>query len=178
MVWGIALLICGILAITLPLATSIGVVIVLAWLLLFAGIVHIVFAFQRHNIGGVLWQVLIAITCGIAGIYMLINPFLGVLSLTLVLGTLFLLQGAFELAFYYENRRLGHVGWVLFDGIITMILGALIWAQWPSSSLWLVGTLVGISLIFSGISRCTLSFAARHAVATQRHSPSNGHKEL
>jgi len=165
MFWGIALLICGILTISLPLASAIGVVIVLGWILLFAGIAHVVFALQRHSIGRVLWQVLVAIIYGMTGIYMLIHPFLGVLSLSLVLATFLLLEGAFELAFYFDIRRLRHTGWVLFDGIITMILGALIWAQWPSSSLWVVGTLVGISLIFSGVSRFMLSFTSRHAGA-------------
>jgi uncharacterized membrane protein HdeD (DUF308 family) len=85
MLWGILMFICGILAISLPLASSIGIVIVLAWLILFAAICHLIFAFQSHGVGGFLWEVLLALVYGIAGIYMLINPLLGVLSLTLVL---------------------------------------------------------------------------------------------
>jgi uncharacterized membrane protein HdeD (DUF308 family) len=49
----------------------------------------------------------------------------------------------------------------LFDGIITLILGALIWAHWPSTAVWVIGTLIGISLMFSGISRLMLSMAVR-----------------
>ena len=60
MVWGIVMFICGILAITMPLASSVGIVIVLAWLILFAGVCHLVFAFQSHSIGGFLWKVLLA----------------------------------------------------------------------------------------------------------------------
>ena len=59
-------------------------------------------------------------------------------------------------------RRVQHAGWVLFDGIVTLILGIFIWAQWPPSSVWVIGTLVGISLIFSGISRFMLSLAVRN----------------
>src|SRR5437588_10516858 len=161
MLWGILMFICGILAICLPLASSIGLVIVLAWLILFAGIAHLIFAFQSHSIGGVLWQVLLAIVYAIAGIYMLMNPLLGVLTLTLVLAVFFLFEGILEIVLYFRIRRIPYAGWVLFDGIITLILGALIWAQWPSSSVWVIGTVVGIRLIFSGISRFMLSLAAR-----------------
>ena len=165
MLWGILMFICGILAISLPLASSIGIVIVLAWLILFAGISHLIFAFHSHSIGGFLWQVLLAVVYGIAGIYMLMNPLLGVLSLTLVLAVFLLFEGILEIALYFGIRRVRHAGWVLFDGIVTLILGILIWAQWPSSSIWVIGTLVGISLIFSGISRFMLSLAVRNSSA-------------
>jgi len=161
MVWGILMFICGILAISLPLASSIGIVILLAWLILFAGISHLFFAFHSHSVGGFLWQVLLAVVYGIAGIYMLMNPLLGVLSLTLVLAVFLLFEGILEIALYFGIRQVRHAGWVLFDGIVTLILGIFIWAQWPSSSVWVIGTLVGISLIFSGISRVMLSLAVR-----------------
>jgi uncharacterized membrane protein HdeD (DUF308 family) len=162
MVWGILMFICGILAISLPLASSIGIVIVLAWLILFAGVSHLIFAFQCHSVGGFLWQVLLAVVYGIAGIYMLMNPLLGVLTLTLVLAVFLLVEGILEIALYFGIRRVRRAGWVLFDGIVTLILGVFIWAQWPSSSVWVIGTLVGISLMFSGISRFMLSLTVRN----------------
>jgi len=160
--WGILMFICGILAISLPLASSIGIVIVLAWLILFAGIAHLIFAFQSYTVGGFLWQVLLAVVYGAAGIYMLMNPLLGVLSLTLVLAVFLFVEGILEIALYFGIRRVRHAGWVLFDGIVTLILGILIWAHWPSTAVWVIGTLVGISLIFSGISRFMLSVAVRN----------------
>ena len=161
MLWAILMFVCGILAISLPLASSIGIVIMLAWLILFAGICHLIFAFQSHGVGGSLWQVLLAVVYGIAGIYMLMNPLLGVLSLTLVLAVFLLFEGILEITLYFGIRQVRHSGWVLFDGIVTLILGILIWSQWPSSSVWVIGTLVGISLIFSGISRFMLSLTVR-----------------
>ena len=89
MVWGIIMFICGILAIALPLASSVGIVIVLAWLILFAGVCHLIFAFQSHSIGGFLWKVLLAIVYGFAGVYMLMHPLLGVISLTFLASDLF-----------------------------------------------------------------------------------------
>ena len=165
MLWGILMFICGILAISLPLASSIGIVILLAWLILFAGISHLFFAFHSHSVGGFLWQVLLALIYGAAGIYMLMNPLLGVLSFTLLLAVFLLVEGILELALYFRIRRVRHGGWVLFDGIVTLILGILIWTHWPSSAVWVIGTLVGISLIFSGISRLMLAMAVRHISA-------------
>jgi uncharacterized membrane protein HdeD (DUF308 family) len=162
MLWGILMFVCGILAISLPLASSIGIVILLAWLILFVGISHLIFAFHSHSVGGFLWQVLLALIYGAAAIYMLMNPLLGVLSLTLLLAVFLLVEGILELVLYFRIRRVRHGGWVLFDGIVTLILGILIWAHWPSSAVWVIGTLVGISLIFSGISRFMLSLAVRN----------------
>ena len=165
MVLGIVMLICGILAIGLPFASSLGIVVLLAWLILFAGVCHLIFAFQSHSIGGFLWKVLLAIVYGFAGFYMLMNPLLGVISLTLLLAVFLLFEGVMEIALYFNIRKVGNAGWVLFDGIITLILGFLIWRHWPSSSVWVIGTLVGISLIFSGISRFMLSSAARRVTS-------------
>ncbi len=105
---------------------------------------------------------LLALIYGAAAIYMLMNPLLGVLSLTLLLAVFLLVEGILELALYFRIRQVRHAGWVLFDGIVTLILGILIWAQWPSSAVWVIGTLVGISLIFSGISRLMLALAVRN----------------
>ena len=161
MIWGILMFVCGLLAISLPLASSIGIVIVLAWLILFAGVSHLIFAFHSHSVGGFLWKVLLAVVYGIAGVYLLLHPLLGVVSLTLVLAVFLFAEGVVEIALYFGIRRLPRSGWVLFDGIVTLILGILIWRQWPSSSVWVIGTLVGISLMFSGISRLMLSTAVR-----------------
>lgn len=88
---------------------------------------------------------------------MLMHPLLGLISLTLVLAVFLLIEACLEIILYFNIRHIANSGWVLFDGIITLILAILIWAQWPSSSVWVIGTLVGISLIFSGISRLMLS---------------------
>ena len=161
MTWGILMFVCGILAISLPLASSIGIVIVLAWLILFAGASHLIFAFHSHSVGGFLWKLLLAVAYGVAGICLLVNPLPAVFTLTLVLAVFLFVEGVVEIALYFGIRQVPNSGWVLFDGVITLILGILIWRQWPSSSVWVIGTLVGISLIFSGISRFMLSVAAR-----------------
>jgi uncharacterized membrane protein HdeD (DUF308 family) len=159
MVWGIVMLICGIAAIALPWASGIGVVIVVGWVLIFAAVSHSVLAFHTHGVGGVLWQILLALIYGAAGVFMLMNPLAGLLTLTLVLAVFLLMEAALETALYFQLRRAINAGWVLFDAIVTLILAILVWSQWPSSALWFIGTLVGISLIFSGISRVSLASA-------------------
>jgi uncharacterized membrane protein HdeD (DUF308 family) len=161
-VWGILMLICGILAVALPLISSIGIVILVGWLILLVGVFHLIFAFHTHRIGGVLWQLLLAVVYGFAGIYMLVRPLFGLLSLTLVLAVFLLFEAVLEIILFFSIRHVKHAGWVLFDGIVTLALGIFIWAQWPSSSAWVLGTLIGISLIFSGISRLMLSSSIRH----------------
>jgi uncharacterized membrane protein HdeD (DUF308 family) len=161
MIWGIVMLICGILAIALPWASGIGVVIVVAWLLLLAGVSHLLLAFHTHSVGGVLWQILLALIYGAAGIFLLMNPLAGLVTLTLVLAVFLLMEAVFETALYFQVRGRVNAGWILFDAIVTLLLAILVWSQWPSSSLWLIGTLVGISLIFSGISRISLASAMR-----------------
>ncbi len=160
MVWGIVMLICGIAAIALPWASGI-VVIVIGWVLLFSAVSHLIFAFHTHGIGGVLWQILLALVYGAAGVFMLMNPLAGLVTLTLVLAIFLLIEAALEIALYFQLRRGMNAGWILFDAIVTLFLAILIWSQWPSSALWFIGTIIGISLIFSGISRLSLASAMR-----------------
>jgi uncharacterized membrane protein HdeD (DUF308 family) len=161
MVWGILMLVCGLLAIALPWASSIGVVIIIGWAILFSAVWHLIFAFHTRGVGGVFWQLLLAVIYGAAGIYILFNPLAGLVTLTLVLAIFLLIEAGLETALYLSLRRTANAGWILFDAIVTLVLAILIWAQWPSSSLWVLGMLVGISLIFSGISRITLASAIR-----------------
>jgi len=159
MVWGIVMLICGIAAIALPWASGIGVVIVVGWVLIFAAVSHLFLAFHTHTVGGVLWQILLFLIYGAAAVFMLMNPLAGLVTLTLVLAVFLLIEAAFETALYFQLRRAINAGWVLFDAIVTLVLAILVWSQWPSSALWFIGMLVGISLIFSGVSRMSLASA-------------------
>lgn len=161
MVWGVLMFVCGMAAIALPRISSVEIVIILSWILLIVGVWHLIFAFQSHGAGGILWQVLLALLYGAVGIYMSMHPLLSVVSLTLVLAVFLTFEGVLEIILYFAVRTLRHASWVLVNGVVTLILGILIWKQWPSSSTWVIGTLVGISLIFSGVSRFLLAFSLR-----------------
>ena len=99
------------------------------------------------------------------GVYLIAHPTLGVVSLTLVLASLFLIEGIFDITLFFQMRAIRGSAWVLADGILTLALGLMIYLQWPSSSKWALGTLVGVSLIISGVTRLMLSLAVRKAAA-------------
>jgi uncharacterized membrane protein HdeD (DUF308 family) len=97
---------------------------------------------------------------------MLLLPVTAVITLTLVLGWYIAIEGIFELVLFARLRRVPGAGWFLFDGIVSLLLAGLIVFRWPSSSLWVLGTLVGVSLLFSGIARLTIPMARRRIAIT------------
>ena len=167
--WSIALsvlmLLAGVLAIVLPPIAGIAVVLVVAWLLMFSGAVHLVFAWYTRTTGGFVWELLLGILYIFVGVYTLVHPVAGLAALTLVLAIYLVAEGVLELILSFRLRPLPGSNWLFFDGIVTLILAILIWRTWPSSSEWVIGMLVGISMLFSGAARLSLSLAARRMLA-------------
>ncbi len=162
-VLGVLLIIFGTLAIGLPFLAAIALTGFIAWLIVLAGVVHLILAFHTHGAGSLIWKLLVGIAYLFFGGYLIVHPVLGVASLTLLLGSLFLIEGVLNIVLFFKMRSVGGSSWVLLDGIVTLLLGLLIYMQWPSSSLWAIGTLVGISMIISGVTRVMLSLAVRKA---------------
>ena len=167
--WSIALsvlmILAGILAIASPLAAGLAVNVIVAWLLVFSGCIHLVFSWYRPSTGGFLWELLIGVLYVSVGIYLVLRPVAGLASLTLVLATYLILEAILELVLGFTLRPLPGSTWLVIDGIITGILAVMIWRTWPSSTEWVIGTLVGISMLFSGGSRLMLSLAAKSVTA-------------
>jgi uncharacterized membrane protein HdeD (DUF308 family) len=132
------------------------------------------------------WSILM-FACGVLAIF---QPFAASLGTTIFLGWLVLFFGVANLVFAFQSHSVGGFlwkillailyglagiyllmnplrgsGWLLFDGIISILLGILIWRQWPGSSLWIIGLLVGLNFIFAGISRFVIAAGVRQ-VAT------------
>jgi uncharacterized membrane protein HdeD (DUF308 family) len=160
-VWGVLLIIFGILAISSPMLAAIAVSTVIAWLIVFAGVVHVILAFHAHGAGSLIWKLLVGIAYLCFGAYLLLHPVLGVATLTLLLACLFSIEGILNIVMFFRMRSMRGSSWVLIDGIVTLLLGLMIYLQWPSSSAWVIGTLVGISMLISGVTRVMLSFAVR-----------------
>ena len=108
-----------------------------------------------------IFQLLVGLVYLIGGIYFLTHTIMGVATLTLLLSCIILAEGVIEIVSYFRLRREGASSWILINGIITLLLGALIFFHWPSSSIWAIGTLVGINLLMTGISRLMFGLAAR-----------------
>jgi len=161
--WGVVLIILGALAVGSPFLAAAVVTTFLAWLIIFAGVAHLADAFRTHETGSLIWRLLVGVAYIIFGIYLVAHPALRVASLTLLLAVLFIMEGIFDIAMYFRVRAVQRSGWILMDGIVTLLLGLMIYAQWPSSSVWAIGTLVGVSMIISGITRVMMSLAVRGA---------------
>ena len=159
--WGVLLIVFGILAIGSPLLAAVTVNALIAWLIILAGVVHLILAFHARGAGSVIWRLLVGVAYIVFGGYLLVHPLLGVASLTLLLATLFLIEGVLDIVLYTRIRSAQGSTWLLFDGLVTLLLSLLIWAHWPSSSAWAIGTLVGVSMIMSGVTRIMMSLAAR-----------------
>ena len=157
----VLMIVAGFLAIALPQVAGITVNLLVAWLLVFSGCAHLAFAWQTRATGGMLWGLLMGILYIFVGAYLLLRPVAGLASLTLALAIYLFAEGVLELILSFVLRPMPGSGWLLFDGVITLILGVMIWRTWPSSTEWVIGTLVGISILFSGVTRLMLSLAAR-----------------
>jgi len=160
-VLGILLLFTGFLAIVVPFFAAIATSIFFGWLVLLGAVAHLSYAWFEREVGAILWQVLIGLVYLIAAVSLLLWPVAGVFTLTLVLSLYIAMEGVFELVLYSRLRKLPGTTWFLVDGFVSLLLAVLIFIQWPSSSLWALGTLVGLSLIFSGVARLTLPASRR-----------------
>ncbi len=163
--WSIALsglmIVAGVLAIIVPLVSGIAVTILVGWLLVLCGGAHLAYSWHTRHRNGLWGGILLGIIYLVAGGYVLLHPLVGLESLTLLLAANLLVVAIAEFILSFQLRPLRGSGWLLVDGIITLILAILIWRAWPASTLWVVGTLVGISMLFSGLARLTISMAAR-----------------
>lgn len=171
-VWGVLLTIFGMLAIGSPFLAAVAVTVVIAWIIALAGIVHLILAFHVHRAEGLIWKLLVGLAYLFLGPYLIMHPELGVASVTSVLATLFLIEGILDVVLFFKMRSMRGSSWVLVDGILTLLLGLLIYLQWPSNSVWAMGILVGVSMIISGVTRVLLTLAVRKAVAVMAHPPS------
>ena len=161
-VLSVLMIIAGFLAIAMPLAAAIAVNIFVAWMLMFSGAAHLVFAWYRRHSRGFIWQLLLGILYAFIGAYILINPALGLVSLALAIAAYLLFDGVLEIILAFQLRPMRAWGWLLFDGIVTLVLALMIWRAWPAGSELVIAILVGVNMLFGGISRLMLSLAARH----------------
>jgi len=155
-----------------PFLAAVAVNVAVAWLIVLAGVVHLMLGVRAHGAGSMLWKLLVGVAYICFGVYLIRHPVLAVASLTLLLASLFLIEGVLDIVLFARLRPLGGSSWVLVDGIITLLLGGMIYMQWPSSAAWAIGTLVGVSMIVSGLSRVMMSLAVRKVAQTVSSSPS------
>lgn len=157
---GIALILCGFVALGDTFIATIFSVGLIGWLLVFSAIFHAISWFRhreaRHSL-----DLLGFIINFVVGMILVVDPTVGALTLTLVLAAFFLVVGGMRL-FMALSSEIPHRGWVILDGAISILLGFLLIIHWPTSALWFIGFAVGIALIFRGWGWVVLGLRLRH----------------
>lgn len=164
---GLALIILGIVAIGASTITTLASVVFLGAIILAGGIVQAVQAFWARKGEGFWLSLLAGILYTVVGALIVSRPTAAALTLTLILAALFFVSGLFKIigSIVY---RFEHWGWVLFSGLISLLLGSMIWSEWPESGLWVIGLFIGIDLIFAGWFWVAVSLTARNVGARLR----------
>lgn len=159
---GIVLILLGIYAIWAETAATLASVIVLGVVLLIAGFAQIIGAFMARGAGHVILLLLVGALDIIVGLMLLEHPVAGALTITLLLAALFVFGGIFRFisALWLQFP---HYGWMAFSGIVSFILGILLWTQWPVSALWFIGFVVGLNFIFAGVAWASLGWKLKAA---------------
>lgn len=160
-IMGIVIVLLGIVLIAHPFAAATIMTLMLGWALILVGVAQFVFALHSHSVGRFFLKALYAVLFVIAGIGMAFFPVAGLATLTAMLGAFLLVEAGVLIVTAFHMRPNRGWGWFLFDGIASLLLGILILAHWPSSSIWAIGTLVGFAVLMSGFSRIMIASRIR-----------------
>jgi uncharacterized membrane protein HdeD (DUF308 family) len=147
---GVAAIILGAVAILVPAVASVGTAIFIGWLLVVVSGVLFAAAFSAHSVGTVALRVIWALLTFLVGLWLIVEPHNGTLTLTLILGIYFLFMGLTRITIAFISRGQPNAGLVGLSGAAGLIIGILVLAKFPSSADWAIGLLVGIDLIFAG----------------------------
>jgi uncharacterized membrane protein HdeD (DUF308 family) len=156
---GILFSILGILAIILPGISTLSTELFIGWLLIFGAIAQLYRTFTTRKHVGFTGSLIIGFLYLIFGILLLLYPVAGILSLTVLLIFFFFAEGIGKLILAFQFRRARNWGWLAVNGVLAIIIGYIIWAGWPQTSFWALGLLVGINMLFFGLSLLFLGFA-------------------
>jgi len=159
---GIGLLALGVAAVARAFTATIASMLFFGWLLVIASGIEIAQAVMVGHWAGFFHHLLAAILFGVIGLLLVTRPLISAEAVTLVMAIFFLIGGLFQLIASFVVALPGW-GWQALDGIITIILGALVLAQWPASGLWVIGLFIGIDLIFYGFAWIALALGLRSA---------------
>ena len=159
---GIVMIVLGFLAVVEPNVATLAVSIFVGWLFFIGGIFRTLWVWRSRAMPGFAWSLLTALLAIVFGLILIFRPLAGALTLTMILVAFFILEGITAIVLAVQHRaHLRSWGWVLFSGIVDLLLAFLIWAGWPSSADWAIGLLVGINMLFFGLSLVMTSLTAR-----------------
>jgi uncharacterized membrane protein HdeD (DUF308 family) len=158
---GLLAIILGAIAIIVPAVGSVGAAILIGWLLIFGSAFVLASAFHERELLPIAVRVVLAGLWVLAGLLLLLSPLTGTITLTVVLIAWFVVDGVFRIAEAILRPELTGRGWLAVGGVLSILLGVLIWADFPSSATWALGLLVGINLLVYGMQLLTLGLTGR-----------------
>jgi len=147
---GIILVIAGVLAIMSPLVAGMSITIMVGAMLAVGGIGQCFLAFKAGAFGKGLMIFIVGVLMTIAGFYIMNQPVAGLATLTILLMYYLLVTGVLEIVMAFQLKPEAGWGLELFNGIVTLLLGIMLWRQFPLSGAWAIGVLFGLKMIFSG----------------------------
>lgn len=157
---GLGLTVLGLLAIGASVATTAVSIAFVGGLLIVGGLAQVVHAFSASRWSGVVLSLLAGVLYVVVGGFLLARPLESAVMLTLLLAAFFMVGGLFRIL-AVPVLQVPDGGWVLASGIVSFLLGAAIWAQWPVSGLWVIGAYVGVEMVVYGVSLLMLGVALR-----------------
>lgn len=158
---GILSIVLGTVALGQTLLFGLASMVLIGWLMIVGGVLEAIHSFACKDWGGFLINLLIGILYAVVGFMVVSNPAATLVALTLLIAMFLIFGGAFRIAAAII-LRFPHWGWLLLHGVVTLVLGILIWQGWPESSLFIIGMFIGIDMIFNGWTLVMLAFAAKN----------------
>ena len=154
----------GLFAVIEPVVAGLAVTVLVGWLLIAGGATHIISIFRRDD-GGAVWHLALGLVYIAGGVYFLSHPGIALEALTLLLAMLLFVEAGIDLVAYSAQRREPGAVWLLVNAFVTALLGTLIAMHWPAMTGWVIGTMLGLNLLTTGVSRLMLGMAARNVAA-------------
>jgi uncharacterized membrane protein HdeD (DUF308 family) len=159
--WGVLTIVLGVFAMGAPLVTGLALAVLIGISLVAAGLMQSIYAFQAGSIGKGVLRLLFGGVTVLAGLTIAGQPGIALATLTLILAIYFVVDGVTTLIASTAVTGGQGKGLIIFNGIVTLVLGIMIWRGWPVSGAWAIGILVGIRLIFSGMTMMALGAVGR-----------------
>ena len=147
----------GIVMILYPLATAAASTVFVGSALIITAAAQLVFAFNSPSVGKFVLKLLLGVLYGIAGVSLVASPGIGLVTLTAVLGAMLITEAVVETVIAFSLPAAAGRGGFLLNALSSLLLGVMILAQWPSSSIWAIGTLVGVAVLWNGVTRAVIS---------------------
>lgn len=163
LVLGLVQIITGAIAIAVPLLASLAAVGIFGAILIVTAIFQIIHAFQGRAWPRSLWYGLGGVLYGLAGLLVVLFPIGGALTLAVLIAVLFIADGVLRVVFAMATTAVPGRGWMIMAGYASIAVGVILFLGWPASALWAIGLLLGINLIFSGLTNSVVAVASRAA---------------